>query len=417
MAHLTPNLYPDAFKKGFNARFILYKGKLLADKTNPVILQVTKAGATKRYSVAISCTEEQWDGYAMRLKPRVKGASDANRVLDGIAAEVVSILKRLEVNGNLTLAAFDVQYRDPKASGDILSFMRRYAEKLKKEDRIGYAGTFLTAASALGRLSDGKPIRFADVTATKLEELEHLLKANGSNAGGIKAYMRTIRVAINRAIKEGLMGPDQYPFETATHAGYSIAKHKSTAKPRAMDAKDMEKLKHFPFEEHPHLAQSVRYFLFSYYADGMNFKDMARLRQDNLRGGRIFYNREKTGRAINIPVDEVLASIIGSFQHDGPYIFPILGPQHITPQQQWDSIRKCLKRMNADLKKAGQLLGIEIKLTSYVARHTAFSTYYRNGVALEHIAEMARHSSPSVTKHYLGDLGCDVLDEARKKLR
>lgn len=417
MAHLTPSIYDDAKAKGMNARFILFMGKRLANGTHPVMLQVTKGGKSHRYGLGISCKEEQWDGFAMRVKPRAAGAADANRTLDKVSSNVEGILKRLEVFGTFTLEAFREQYRSPKASADVLAFMDALATKHTKAGRIGYAGTFRTAAAALGRLTNGKPIRFADLTAAKLEELERMLKEEGSTGGGIAAYMRTIRVAVNKAIKEGHMAADQYPFETATHAGYSMKRLKSTAKPRALDAKDMDKLKSFPYHLAPHLAESVRYFLFSYYADGMNFQDIARLKPEDMVGGRIFYARKKTGRPINIPVDEVLSDILATFQHDGPYLFPILGAKHVTEQQQWDRIRKCLKRVNADLKKAAKLVGIRTNLTTYVARHTSFTTLYRNGVALEHISELARHSSPAVTQLYLRELGCDVLDEARKKLR
>jgi len=79
--------------------------------------------------------------------------------------------------------------------------------------------------------------------------------------------------------------------------------------------------------------------------------------------------------------------------------------------------RHFLKRVNKQLKEAAKVVGIEADLTTYVARHTAFTTYYRKGVPLQHISEMARHSSPAVTQLYLRSLGADVLDEARKKLR
>jgi integrase/recombinase XerD len=85
--------------------------------------------------------------------------------------------------------------------------------------------------------------------------------------------------------------------------------------------------------------------------------------------------------------------------------------------QQWYRVRRCLKRVNSDLKKAATLVGIHTKLTTYVARHSSFTTYYRAGFPMEHISAMARHSIPADTQLYLRELGCDVLDEARKKLR
>lgn len=417
MAGASINLHPKAKAQGFSARFVCLTGKTVKGEMHPVRLQLIHNLKVKRFSTGEACMLKEWDADAGRMKPRAKSAAAVNRVLNALEAEVVGIVDALVVHGALSLDAFEGRFRNPKASADVLAYMDGLANKYTKDGRIGYAGTFRTAAASLGRLTEGKPIRFADLTATKLEALERMLKEEGNTGGGIAAYMRTIRVAINAAIKEGHMAADQYPFETSTHAGYSMKRLKSNAKRRALDAADMDKLKAFPFDEAPHLAESVRYFLFSYYADGMNFQDMARLRRENIQGGRIFYTRQKTGRPINIPLDKVLSGILDAFHHEGPYLFPILGTEHVTDMQQWNRIRKCLKRVNAQLKEAAKVAGIRTNLTTYVARHTAFTTYYRSGVALEHISELARHSSPAVTQLYLRELGCDVLDEARKKLR
>lgn len=416
MAGTSIPLPPKAKAAGFSARFVCLSGKPVKGG-NAIRLALIHNLKVKRFSTGEACPLKDWDPDAGRVKPRAKGAAAVNRVLISIEAKVLDIVEALAVNGTLSLETFEERYRKPKANADVVAYMLELADEYTKAERIGYAGTFRTAAAALGRLSNGTALRFADLTASKLEALERMLKEERNTGGGIKAYMRTIRVAVNDAIKKGHMSIEQYPFETSTHAGYSMKRLKSGAKPRALDAADIAKLKAFPFDEAPHLAQSVRLFLFSYYADGMNFQDMARLKRESLSGGRIFYTRKKTGRSINIPVDAVLSGILESFEHEGPYLFPILGPQHVTEMQQWNRVRKCLKAVNADLKKAAALVGIRANLTTYVARHSCFTTYYREGVPLEHISAMARHSSPAVTQLYLRELGHDVLDEARKKLR
>jgi integrase len=417
MAGTSINLHTKAKAQGFSARFVCLSGKTVKGDMHPIRLQLIHNLKVKRFSTGEACILKEWDADAGRVKPRAKSAASINRVLNAVEAEVVGIVDALVVHGALSFDAFEARYRNPKATADVLAYMEKIERAYLEDGRIGYAGTFRRAFNSLSRLTNGQPIRFADLTARKLEELEHMLKEEGCTGGGIAAYMRVIRVAVNSAIKEGMMGADQYPFETSTHAGYSMKRLKSTATPRALSDADMDKLKRFQFDSAPHLAASVRLFLFSYYADGMNFQDIARLKREDLQDGRIFYTRKKTGRPINIPVDGVLSDILAAFEHEGPYLFPYLGAEHVTPMQQWNRIRKCLKQVNADLKHAAKLVGIRANLTTYVARHSAFTAYYRAGVALEHISELARHSSPAVTQLYLRSLGADVLDEARKKLR
>ncbi len=261
-------------------------------------------------------------------------------------------------------------------------------------------------------------LTFAQVTPAKLEEMDQFLRKEGCSSGGVAAYMRTIRAAVNKAIKDGLMAIDKYPFETNTQRGYAAKSPRNKKTGRALNAVDLSKVKDFPFDEHPDLADSVRYFMFSYYADGMNFQDIALLKRSSLRDGRLFYARKKTGREINIPVDDTLQTILDAFKHHkGPYLFPILGPEHVSEMQQWNRIRKCIKKVNEDLKRIAEVLGIDAHLTTYVARHSSFTSMYRAGVPINHISEIARHSSPNVTSLYLREHGYDVLDEARKKLR
>jgi integrase/recombinase XerD len=418
MAGATIDIHDKAKAQGFSARFVCLTGKTVKGDLHPIRLQLIQHLKIRRFTTGEACAVKDWDADTGRMKPRAKGAANVNRTLNALATKVEGIVDALIVHDALSFDAFEARYRNPKATADVLAFMAKLEQDYAAQDRLGYAGTFRTAASALRRLSNGKPMRYTDLTARKLEELEQMLKGEGCTGGGIAAYMRAIRVAVNKAIEEGHMGADRYPFKKSGHAGYDVSRLKSNAAPRALSEADVDKMKHFPFDKAPHLADSVRLFLFIFYADGMNFQDVARLKRTDLKDGRIFYTRKKTGRPINIPVDNTLADILAHFDgHDGPYLFPYLGTAHVTAQQQWDRIRKCLKRVNAELKEAANVVGIDTPLTTYVARHSAFTTYYRKGVALEHISELARHSSPAVTQLYLQSLGADVLDEARKKLR
>ena len=257
----------------------------------------------------------------------------------------------------------------------------------------------------------------SDSEVRKLEGLEQYLKGVGCTNGGIATYMRVLRVAVNMAIKEGLLHRDQYPFETARSRGYSMKRLKSKSNPRSLTELDMDKLKCFPFGDHPHLGESVRLFLFSYYARGMNFADIAQLKRADVYDGRIFYRRRKTNDAFSIPVSDALAELLAAFDgHESPYLFPILSEEHGTERQQWDRIQKCLKRFNLELKEAAEVVGITVPLTSYVARHTFATTLKRKGVDVAVISESMGHESVNTTRAYLKRFGSEVLDAADQLL-
>ena len=112
-----------------------------------------------------------------------------------------------------------------------------------------------------------------------------------------------------------------------------------------------------------------------------------------------------------------LATLLKAFDGEGTtHLFPILNDRHVTEKQRWTRIKKCLKKTNADLKKAAELIGIETTLTTYVARHTYATTLKRNGVDISKISESLGHETVLTTARYLEGFPSEVLDEANAVL-
>jgi len=289
MASASIPLNPQAKAQGFSARFVCLTGKTVQGDLHPIRLQLIHTGKIKRYSTKEACTREQWDESTGRVKGRVKGAPQTNRILNSLEAHVCGIVDTLVVNKALTLDNFEERYRNPKATTEVVAYMLSLAELYQENRKSGTAACFRDAANALDRFTNSKPITFGNLTATKLEQLERYLRDEGCTNGGIGVYMRMIRIAVNRAIKAGLLHETQYPFDTIRTSGYSMKGLMSNFRPRALAEVDMAKVKAFPFEDHPALGDTVRLFLFSYYARGMNFRDMALLTATNIAEGRLRY--------------------------------------------------------------------------------------------------------------------------------
>ena len=68
------------------------------------------------------------------------------------------------------------------------------------------------------------------------------------------------------------------------------------------------------------------------------------------------------------------------------------------------------------LNEIGESLGIELKITTYVARHSYATVLKRAGVSTAIISESLGHSSEKVTQIYLDCFENKQVDEAMKKL-
>jgi integrase/recombinase XerD len=69
---------------------------------------------------------------------------------------------------------------------------------------------------------------------------------------------------------------------------------------------------------------------------------------------------------------------------------------------------------NQELKKLGNMVGVKIKLTSYVARHTWASLAYINKVDLAVISQALGHSSTTTTQIYIKGINGNIVFKANR---
>lgn len=400
------------------AKIVLYKSKKLKDGAHPIVLQVVENSKPYKISLGYSAFPDEWDAHKGRYKKNRGGFKLKNEILREKEQLAEKILDTINLqNKPFTPTFFKSLFIGEKKTATVFEFFDRLIEDFKAKGKIGNRNTYRDCKNALARFTKrNKSLRFSDIDYQFLKRFETHLFGRGCSGGGISVYMRTLRAAINEAIRQGMMDRELYPFNSNFNKnGYSIAHLKSKASPRALSIEDMDKFKNFPAHEHPELKLSHKLFLFSYYARGMNFKDMALLKWKNIYNGRINYTREKTGKFITLRVSDSLQAILDEFKStESEYVFPLLNQFHQSPEQIKNRVKKRLKKFNADLKAIGKISGIDAKITSYVARHTFASTLKKNNAAISKISEALGHSDIKVTETYLKrfeDQELDKLDE------
>jgi integrase len=255
-------------------------------------------------------------------------------------------------------------------------------------------------------------LTFKQLDTTLLSKYETHLRSIGNKNGGIGLKMREIRALYNDAIKKGIAKQENYPFRD-----YKIGQFKSKGAKQALLIKEMKQFLDFDFQKYPHLINAYHYFIFSYYAGGMNFQDLMLLKWKNIIGDRIQYTRSKTKKTFNISITEPMREIINYYKNlNSSYIFPIILQDNLSPQQIANRKHKVLSRYNIQLKEIAKIQKIEKNITSYVARHSFATNLKFMDVSTDKISQLMGHSDMKVTQHYLNEFGDDVLDEAVKKL-
>jgi len=212
---------------------------------------------------------------------------------------------------------------------------------------------------------------------------------------------------------EGLVKADLYPFKK-----YKVSKlHKETVK-RAITKEQVKQVIEYDVSDARFYKKlAVDMFTFSYLMGGINFTDMAFLTDKNIEGERLAYVRQKTKKLIMLPLQEKAIAILNRYrssQHK--YIFPILDNRERTQRQLRNRIYDVLANVNEHLDDIGKELGIELKISSYVARHSYATVLKRAGIATSIISESLGHSSERITQVYLDSFGNEQMDDAMKNL-
>lgn len=382
----------------------------------PLVLRLGHNERTTTIPLKISIAKNDWDEQTRKVKKTYVGTESVSRINNIIQknkADAMDIILKLQESQQLArLSVVEVRDRIVKknTSTSFFTYASQCIEELKGSNRIGTARSYQGVSDVLTTYVDERDLSFKDITFQFLKRFEnyHLSKGNGYN--GLAVYMRTIRAIYNKAMKEGIIEKDHYPFDD-----YKI--RTTPTEKRALEWKLLEKIINKKLKPGHTLFNARNYFVASYMMYGMNYTDMAFLKKEDIVDGRVLYRRKKTSKLYDIKITPALSKILSyysSLNKDSQYVFPILKREHIGLQYkdiQWDR-----KRYNKKLKELATDCKIDANLTSYVSRHSFATQAMLLDIPLNAISSMLGHSSLKTTEVYLKSLPNNILDSYNEKI-
>lgn len=392
---------------------IFKRSKPKANGTFPIVLSITKNKRTKVISLGISTKKQHWNGE--KFKRSHPNCSTYNNLIKEKIDEAEAIIAEFETNGiNFSLKEFENKFRKTNASSTISKFWLEKITDLNEAGRTGNAQVLISTYNSFFTFISDKSLEFRDMNYRMLEKYEVFLRKKGNTNGGIGVKMRCIRALYNQAINAGIIDEKNYPFKK-----FKVSKFKSRQAKRALTRDEVKMIENLDLEKHSTLTDARNYYIFSYYAQGMNFYDMVKLQWKNINAERILYTRSKTKEKFNIVIVKPLQEILNYYKDQNrstSYVFPILLKEKMTPIQIENRKKKALKSYNKKLKLISGVLGIDKHITSYTARHSFATNLKFMGVSTDIVSQSLGHKDIKVTQNYLKDFEDEIIDEAIKKL-
>lgn len=412
----------------------------------PVKLRVTINRVTKYYPTIFDLSEED---YLKLSAPRINGRLQVIRnslqtlkmeaenfindkapdgfveierdFLDGNKLLRIRKFKHPEIN--LTSNEFDITpflkrfkifAEDHSKAGVISKIYAIYIQKLLQQGRTGSAINYQRSYSSLKKFRGNS--LFTEINVDYLYQYEQLMLSKNNSKSTVSTVLRCLRCIFNEAIEMKIIKREKcYPFGRRR---YQIPTTRNIKK--ALDIADVKKIYYYePVSELEKYAKML--WLFCYMANGMNVKDMMNLKNKNIDGDYLVFERAKTERAmradpklITVFITEELKNIINEIGIESPgpnqYIFPIMRAG-LTQLEQFDLLNHVRVKINDGMAQIAGKLGIDKKVTNIVSRHTFSTQLKRSGASTEYIQEALGHSDKRTTEKYLDSFSKEIKKE------
>lgn len=386
------------------------------------MLRITKDRRRKYLAMGVSIPPEQWDFQKNEPKRSYPYRESVMRLIEATLLKYHRQIDEFNEEGrDYSLSMLVNAVEKPTKRTTFGSFLDEHVAWLKSQKRLGYAASFIDLKNTLHNQLGTLDFMFSDINSSFLRAFVSYQRSNGNELNTIGIRLRCLRVLFNKAIEENVVRREYYPFSKFKVSDYA----ESTAK-RAITKEDIKRIieldpREVPGYHTPYLFLAKDFFLFSYLSCGINFWDIAKMKYGDIVDGKLTYKRQKTGSLISFQLHPMALQIIEKYSKENhsesDYIFPILDQGvHKTATQIRERIVSTRKRTNHALKKIGAYLGIPLKVTTYVARHSYATVLKRSGVSTAIISESLGHSSEKITQIYLDSFENSQVSEAMMNL-
>ncbi|HED05613.1 MAG TPA: integrase [Ignavibacteria bacterium] len=398
----------------------------LANKKYPVKLRVytPTPRRQKLYPTSFEMTETEFKKIYKTVKPRNEQKETRRKML---AVEN----KAIEIAENIKPFNFDEfdrkLYRKPGDGSKVSYQYQQMINELVKWEQYGTANSYELSRKSFEVFIEYKGkksfsnLTFYDITMGWLKEYEsYMTDIKGRSLTTVGIYLRSLRAAFNKAIREKEIDREFYPFGKGK---YVIPATKNVKK--ALDHNQLSIL----FHAEPQTTEQEKardFWFFSYACNGMNMKDILLMRYKDVQDGKIEFVRAKTknttkahSKAITVYLNDFTKEVINKYGNPDKTpenrVFNII-PPNIPPEKLRSAINNFTRFVNQHIKKLCKANSLPEETSTYWARHSFATNAIRNGATMEFIQESLGHQNMKTTQNYFAGFDNDAKKVFANKL-
>lgn len=391
----------------------------------------------KLYPTKFEFTEKEFQSIWETLKPRTEYKETRRK----LQAEETLAIETADLISPFTFEQFEKKLYRGKGEGENVFY--QYSETIKKlngNNQLGTASNYDLSLKSLklfmlylkGKditdkdeletaLAGIKKLAFNDITPAWLNKYEaYMINTKKRSRTTVSIYLRALRTVFNTAIADKEIDAENYPFGKRK---YQVPSVKSVKK--SLSKADLKILMQAKAKT-PEQQKARDFWFFSYICNGMNIKDIALLRYEDIQEGKIIFYRAKTIntakadlRPVVVHLTDYANSVIEKYGNTNKapktLVFSILNDEQ-SEIIKFKAIKNFTRFINQNVKKLAIANNITSEISTYWARHSFATNAIRSGLSMEFVSEAFTHSSMKTTQGYFAGFEENNKKELMEKL-
>jgi integrase/recombinase XerD len=408
-------------KKEITVEALLYKYYTNKEGRHPARLKVTANRASRFYPIQtngqnIFLNKSEWDSLqSKQFKEQREAIADAEASARDAQRLIMHNERPFDFN------RFEKEFLQHESKKGLISIWEAYLAELLGEGRAGTHTAYKNALQAFknfrGEIRKKREIikpftelSPGNLSVSILKEFDQFLTKRGCGKTTVGMYMRALKVIYNLAANENPSLKELYPFASKQNdKGKYKIKTGSGTKGEALSLEQIQSFINIETLPASPEYEAKLLWLFSFYCQGMNFKDIAFLRYKDVQWDSIKYVRHKTKdteskeATMQVPLSDQIKQIILAIGNPDKsplsFVFQVVAKEQ-DPARQDALIRQKIKITNKWLKSLCAANDLP-EITTYWARHSYANLLKQTGESIEMIKELLGHSDVRTTESYL----------------
>lgn len=395
-----------------SSKILQAKHKKYKDGTCPIYIRLTFERKVN-YILIASVLPKQWDENKALVKSNHPNYKGINKQIKSKDSEAYDLLLEYDSGkGNLTKDQIIARLKGIKRTETLIDYFDDYLEEIKQKKQFGHATGIQSMRKYIIMYAKKEEIRFPSITPDWLRKLDLFLRKEGKGKRTIFNYMNIIRSMYNRAITDGVVNRDLYPFYT-----YKI-KMPVSEKIGLEKAEVDELVKAELKGERLNTWELAKWtWLLSFSFGGIRSSDVLQMKWSDFKNGRFYYVMNKNNKPLSLPISDLAQQALAYFkqyeQKSKGYVIPEMCKANLKdPEDISRKLRNANRIYNKKLKDLATAAGIEKNLTLHIARHS-FGNISGDQISPQLLQMIYRHSDIKTTMNYQQHwLNQEKLDDA-----